>query len=80
MKFTIIQALYNIGEEPVTVVTQNPFGGLTNVATTQSDLDAARTDPTQPWGDDELLAVVAAKLPTQFPTIAGLTVVLYAAT
>ena len=77
MNFEIIQASYYINAEPVTIVTKNIFGGLTSIETSQSELNAARTDVNAPWSDDELQAVALERLPLLFPGVQGITVSLY---
>lgn len=76
MNFVITTISFDIGGEPVTIVTKNPFGGLTNFETTQTALDAERTDVSAPWGDTEVLAVLEQQLPARFPDLTGLTVAL----
>lgn len=77
MNFDITQVTYCIGLEAVTIVAQNPLGGLTNFETTQTALNAKRADPSAPWGDAEVKAVVDDQLPVKFPG-ATLTSSLYA--
>lgn len=79
MNFTVLQAGYYVGAETVNITCANPLGGLTIVTTTQTELDAARTDTSKPWSDAELETVALAKLVAEFPAVAGLTVSLYVA-
>lgn len=67
VNFDITQVLYNVGAEAVTIVTQNPLGGLANFETTQTALNAKRTDSSAPWGDAEVKAIVDDALPVKFP-------------
>lgn len=67
MQFKLRECLFRFNGEPVTLVLENPFGGLTNVDTTQSALDAKRADPSVPWGDDECIAIAEEQLPAKFP-------------
>lgn len=67
MNFLLTDVLFQFNQDAVVIVAKNPFGGLTNFATTQTALDAKRADPSAPWGDDECLAIVAEQLPAKFP-------------
>ncbi len=77
MVFTVKQTLYNIGTDPVTIVTQHEFG-LKNFDTTQPALTARTTGGTGVWGDTECVAEVQTQLDAQYPG-AGHTAALYVA-
>ena len=66
MKFTAKEVLYRIGQDAVTIVLENELGGLTNVDSTQSALQA-RASAGIPWGDTEVVAESLAGVAARFP-------------
>ena len=74
MNFELIDCLFHFNTEPVTLVARNALGGLTNIETTQTALNARRPSPSQPWGDNEAKAVAEERLPEMLPDVANITV------
>lgn len=65
MQFIAQEVLYRIGQNAVTIVTQNELGGLTNVETTQAALQA-RAPAGAAWSDAEVQAEALAGLTARF--------------